>query len=236
MSSLLTRLKTTLGSANADDHALGALRDDQRVHVKDGRQIEFVPQQNIQDLGVILYPGGRCDPRAYAPVMREIAAAGFPVFIPKMPLRLAVLGAKRAGQIMQEQSSIKHWVIGGHSMGGAMAAGWAHNQPDTIRGLFLMGSYAARMHAMPDSQIPVAVLHGTRDFFLSQAELDAQPERLPQHTEFIDINGGDHYQFGSFTNMEVTASIPRLDQQRQVTGALLRFLNSVAARSGGGAE
>ena len=28
--------------------------------------------------------------------------------------------------------------------------------------------------------------------------MDAQTERLPAHTQFVTITGGDHYQFGSF--------------------------------------
>ena len=76
MSSLYTRLKITLGSANADEEGLIALRSDDSITVTEGKDIVFRPAASEPDTGIILYPGGRCDARAYAPIMRELAAAG----------------------------------------------------------------------------------------------------------------------------------------------------------------
>jgi hypothetical protein len=74
VSSLYTRLKITLGKANADEHALQALQSDYKVVVTEERDIVFRPASNRPAIGVILYPGGRCDARAYAPVMRPLSA------------------------------------------------------------------------------------------------------------------------------------------------------------------
>jgi pimeloyl-ACP methyl ester carboxylesterase len=224
MSSLYTRLKITLGRADADAEALAALQSDGKVTVIEAKEIHFCPTGSKPLTGVILYPGGRCDARAYAPVARAIAADGYQVFVANMPLRLAVLDANRIGKIMPQHPEIKRWVVGGHSMGGAMAAAWAFKHPETIAGLFFLASYAANMHAMPASDLPTAMIYGTHDFITRKSEFEASRTRLPGHTLFIAIEGGDHYQFGSFANMEVTATIPRAEQQRQTIKALEDFL------------
>jgi pimeloyl-ACP methyl ester carboxylesterase len=230
MSSFLTRLKITFGSANADQHALTRLRSDGHAIVTPGKDIVFEPVGVKPDTGVIFYPGGRCDPRAYAPLMRAVAEEGFLAVIACMPMRMAVLDANRAQKVIAAYPRISRWVIGGHSMGGAMAAAFAHKHQEALSGLFFMGSYAANMHAMPESQLPVLMIHGTRDFITSKAEFEAQPERLPPHTVFVPIEGGDHYQFGSFKNGEVTASISRDAQHEQTIRALTNFLKGLPDR------
>jgi pimeloyl-ACP methyl ester carboxylesterase len=225
MSSLYTRLKITLGKANADEQALEALKPDYKSSVTLGKDIVIAPGSNTPQTGIIIYPGGRCDSRAYAPVMRPLAATGNLVVIPNMPLRLAVLDADRAAKIMAQYPDIKRWIIGGHSMGGAMAAAWVFKNPGKVKGLFFMASYPSSMHALPDSTLPVAMLYGTHDFITRKTEFEASYERLPKHTEFTAIEGGDHYQFGSFGNVDVTATISREEQQHQTVALLQSFIN-----------
>lgn len=227
MSSLYTRLKITLGSANADEEGLIALRSDDSITVTEGKDIVFRPAASEPDTGIILYPGGRCDARAYAPIMRELAAAGYLVVVPNMPLRLAVMDANRARKIMTAHPSIKRWLLGGHSMGGAMAAAYVYKNPDSVSGLFFLASYPANMHAMPDSKMPVAMVYGTRDEVTRKSEFEASYQRLPGHTRFLAIEGGDHYQFGSFGNVEVTADIDRTEQHKQTVQALLDFIRDI---------
>jgi pimeloyl-ACP methyl ester carboxylesterase len=227
MSSLYTRLKITLGSANADAHALAALESDYKVEVELGRDLIFRPASKQPAIGVILYPGGRCDARAYAPVVRPLAAAGACVVIPNMPLRLAVLDANRVAKIIAAHPDIDRWILGGHSMGGAIAAAYVHKRPESVQGLFFLASYAAKMHAMREATLPVAMIYGTHDFVTRKTEFEASSERLPEHTEYVAIEGGDHYQFGSFANAECTATISRDIQQAQTTSALQRFINRI---------
>jgi pimeloyl-ACP methyl ester carboxylesterase len=112
-------------------------------------------------------------------------------------------------------------------MGGAMAASYVFKNPGKASGLFFMASYPSGMHAIPDHDLPVMMIYGTHDFITRKSEFEAAYERLPATTDFVAIKGGDHYQFGSFGNVEVTATISRAEQQRQTTQALIRFLNSI---------
>ena len=113
-------------------------------------------------------------------------------------------------------------------MGGAMAAAYVYKHPelagDRIKGLFFLASYPSGMHAMPDSTLPITLIYGTHDMITRNSEFEASRQRLPAHTVYTAIEGGDHYQFGSFGNVDVTATIMRAEQQRQVTQALLQFV------------
>jgi len=80
------------------------------------------------------------------------------------------------------------------------------------------------MHAMPDSTLPTAMFYGSHDFITRKSEFDASHERLPGHTLFVEIEGGDHYQFGSFGNVDITATISREEQLQQATTGLTSFL------------
>jgi len=228
MSSLYTRLKITLGKANADSSALPALLSDDEITITEDSDITLLATDTNPTTGIIFYPGGRCDPHAYAPVLRPLAAAGYLIVVPHMPLRLAVLDANRAGKIMGAYPGIKNWAVGGHSMGGAIAAAYVYKHPATVGGLFFIASYPAKMHALPDIHIPVTMLYGTHDFITRKSEFEASHERLPKHTDFVAIQGGDHYQFGSFCNVDITATISRDEQQLQTVSAMQNFLNKLA--------
>ncbi len=232
MSSLINRLKIALKTSDADRDALRFLDTDKGVRVSAGKTIEYWPLREPVKAGLVFYQGGRCDPLAYGPLLRPLAAAGYPVLVPRMPLRMAVFGASKAASVMASHPQISQWVIGGHSMGGAMAAGFASKHPENLSGLFLLGAYAARMHAMPDSRLPVLFVHGTEDDQVRAEEIAAQPQRLPPHTRFVEILGGDHYQFGSFADEWVTATISRDEQQRRTVAVALDFLEAIC---GGGA-
>ena len=58
---------------------------------------------------------------AYAPLLKRLAGAGMDVYLVKMPFNLAFFGMNRAEKIMA-QGGYENWYIGGHSLGGAMAA------------------------------------------------------------------------------------------------------------------
>ena len=95
--------------------ALAALQSDSQVKVTTDPWLVFQPTQSTPTTGLIIYPGGRVDPRAYAPQARAIAEKGYLVVIVPMPLNLAVFGSGRASSVIQAYPDIEKWVIGGHS-------------------------------------------------------------------------------------------------------------------------
>ena len=65
---------------------------------------------------------GHVDPRSYSSIAHQIADEGYLVIIPKMLFNLAVINKRAAVKIINEYTEIDNWVIGGHSLGGVMAA------------------------------------------------------------------------------------------------------------------
>jgi pimeloyl-ACP methyl ester carboxylesterase len=209
--------------------ALAAMQTDSQVTVTSEPWLVFQPTDQIPTTGLIIYPGGRVDPRAYAPIARSIAAQGYLVVIVPMPLNLAVFGANRAASVIQAYPDIQHWVIGGHSLGGSMAALYADKHRDQINGLALWASYPASSSNLSDSNIKVTSIYGTQDGLATKDKIDASRELLPADTTWIPIEGGNHGQFGWYGEQpgDNPATISRLDQQAQIVQATLDLLKSV---------
>ncbi len=74
-----------------------ALQSDSSVDVTVGRWLVFSPADPSANTALVIYPGGRVDPRSYAPAAHAIAARGYLTIIVPMPLNLAVLGINSAG-------------------------------------------------------------------------------------------------------------------------------------------
>ncbi|MFZ0533063.1 MAG: alpha/beta fold hydrolase [Anaerolineales bacterium] len=209
--------------------ALAALLSDAQVNITTEPWLVFQSSQNKPTTGLILYPGGRVDPRAYAPQAHIIASQGYLVIIVPRPLNLAVLGAERASSVINTNPNIQNWVIGGHSLGGSMAALYADKHRDQIKGLVLWASYPASSNNLADSTIKVASIYATLDGLATQEKIDASRKLLPADTTWVQIEGGNHAQFGWYglQSGDNPATISREEQQIQIVQATLNLLSVV---------
>jgi Alpha/beta hydrolase family len=205
------------------------LKPDYEVLVSTDRWLVFRPILYTPSTGFIIYPGGRIDPRAYAPQAHAIAAQGYLVIIVPMPLHLAVFGSERAADVIAQFPEIKKWVIGGHSLGGSMAAAYADKHRDQIQGLVLWASYPAKSNDLSDSAIEATSVYATQDGLVTQKKIDASRALLPSDTTWVEIQGGNHAQFYWDGNQagDKPATISREAQQAQVVQATLSLLNLV---------
>lgn len=158
----------------------------------------FAPAGQTPVTGFIIYPGGFVDPVAYAPIARDIAQRGYLVVIDPMPLNLAVLGVEGAGRIMAAYPDVTAWAIGGHSLGGAMAAEFVARNPGAVDGLALWAAYPAAGTNLREFNIDAVSIYGDADGVASIADVRDGANRLPPDTPFITIHGGNHTQFGSY--------------------------------------
>jgi acetyl esterase/lipase len=206
--------------------ALDALQSDSQVQVTEDGWIVFQPSGTQPDSGLILYPGGRVDPRAYAPIARAIAEQGYLVVIVPMPLNLAVLGSDSAQEVIAAYPEIQHWAIGGHSLGGAMAARFAYQHPDAIQGLALWAAYPASSDDLSERSLQVVSIIGSKDGLGTDQGVEATRQLLPESTQFITIEGGNHAQFGWYGEQpgDAEATITREDQPVMVVQATLELL------------
>ncbi|NIO69432.1 MAG: alpha/beta hydrolase [Anaerolineae bacterium] len=209
--------------------ALAALQSDSQVRVETKPWLIFRPVAGDPTVGQILYPGGRVDPRAYAPAARAIAAEGYLVVIVPMPLNLAVFGPKRAAEVLSAFPEVERWAIGGHSLGGAMAARFAHRQPSAVQGLVLWASYPAASDDLSARDLAVASIYGTRDGLATEEKIAASRALLPAETRWVAIVGGNHAQFGWYGPQrgDNSATISREVQQQEVVAATLALLGDL---------
>ena len=209
--------------------ALTALQSDSQVQVTNADWIVFEPAGTQPDTGLILYPGGRVDPRAYAPLARAIAQQGYLVVIVPMPLNLAVFGAGAAQEVIAAYPEIEKWAIGGHSLGGAMAANFAKSQGDEVDGLALWAAYPASSDNLSTSELQVVSIYGTLDGLATGEKIDASRPLLPVETTWAPITGGNHAQFGWYGEQDGDnpAEISPTDQQDQIVAATVALLESL---------
>ena len=111
---------------HTDPAAEDALVSDDVVSVtKQNGNWVFAPESPTA--GLIFYPGGKVENTAYAPLLHDLAEDGILCVLVKMPCNLAVLNRNAADSIPERFSEVTDWYIGGHSLGGAMAA-WMNLQ------------------------------------------------------------------------------------------------------------
>jgi hypothetical protein len=191
--------------------------------------IEFRPTASQPTTGFIFYPGGKVEPAAYARSAQAIAEAGYQVVIVPMPLNLAVLGANKADEVIAGYPDIEHWVIGGHSLGGAMAGQFARCQP-AIDGLALWAAFPnGDVSARED--LEVLSIWGSRDGGAERFGSAATRATLPPDTRYVVVEGGNHEQMGDYTGQpnDPPATISRDVQQAQVQQATVDLLATVDA-------
>jgi pimeloyl-ACP methyl ester carboxylesterase len=215
--------------------ALAALASDEQVEVtaprapRDPPWLIFRPLGQEPRSGLILYPGGFVDPRAYAPTARAIAAEGHLVVIVPMPLNLAVLAPDQAAKVIDAIPEIERWAVGGHSLGGAMAARYVHRSPEAAQGLALWAAYPAEGDDLSARDLAVASIYGTRDGLAAQPKIDASRPLLPEDTAWTAIEGGNHAQFGWYgpQSGDQAPTLSREEQQEQIVAATAALLERV---------
>ena len=209
--------------------AYDALKSDSSVMVSIGNWLVFTPVSSNVSTGFIIYPGGRVDFRSYAPAAHEIAAEGYLVIIPQMPLNLAVFGVGTANDIIKSFPNVSAWAIGGHSLGGTIAAQFTFENPSKIKGLVLWAAYPASGTDLSKSNLLVTTIHGSNDGLVSTVQIDDSLKLLPSSTVRVEIAGGNHAQFGWYGNQagDNAATITREAQQNLIVTATVQLLEKL---------
>ena len=178
--------------------AFDALGSDSLVSVSDqGHYLLFDPVSDPQPTALVFYPGGLVHHEAYAPPLRRIAEQGITVALVSMPSDLAVLAPNRADEVLEEVPA-DQWVIAGHSLGGAMAASYAEDPPETLVGLALWAAYPAGGKDLSDGGLAVLSITATEDGVLDWAKYEERRVLLPADATYVSIEGGNHAGFGDY--------------------------------------
>ena len=203
---------------HADSSALTMLESDEKVSVTQADYGWFFDGPSEEE-ALIFYPGAKVEETAYAPLMHRIAEQGMDVCLVKMPFRLAFFGTDKAERVM-EIYDYERWYIGGHSLGGAMAAVYAAEHSSQLTGVVLLAAYPTKPL---DDHLRAVSIYGSCDGVLNMSRLSDGEQYMPKRREQYVIEGGNHAQFGNYGKQsgDGDATISAEEQQRKTVEAIL---------------
>jgi len=188
---------------SAQEPALAAMQSDGEVLVTESasRVVMEPADGSVADVGVFYQPGAKVEARAYAAVLRPLAESGYRVVIIKQPLGIAFLSLGAFSDVQSSYPQTRAWVLGGHSLGGTVAAIQADDHDDDAtgpaRGLLLHASYPAGDISQSLSAEVLSV-SGTNDGLATPADIEASVPNLPEGSAFDAIEGAIHSYFGDY--------------------------------------
>jgi hypothetical protein len=147
-----------------------------------------------------------------------------------MPLNLAVFGIDAAADVIAAHPEILHWVIGGHSLGGSMAASYVYDHPGQIDGLVFLASYPADSNNLSNYNGSVLSISGSNDGLATPIKIAHSIGLLPSSTKWVIVDGGNHAQFGWYGAQkgDNASTVSREEQQKIVIQSTLGLLNQVS--------
>jgi len=166
--------------------------------VFDNGNILFEPEQASS--GFIFYPGGKVEHTAYIPLMKALASRNILCVLVEMPFQLAVFDIDAADGIQENFPQIENWYIGGHSLGGSMAASYLSECTDSYDGLVLLGSYSTA--DLSQTELQVLSIYGNEDMVMNREKYELNKKNLPVDFQEIVIDGGCHAYFGMYGAQE----------------------------------
>ena len=196
----------------ADYEAIGAfLPQGTTFKEEPDGMIVFEPEGATK--GLIFYPGGKVEYTAYVPLMQACAEEGILCVLVEMPFNLAVLDVNAADGIQREYPEIEDWYIGGHSLGGSMAASYLADHTEDYEGLILLGSYSTA--DLSDTDLDVLSVFGSEDQVMNREKYDENKSNLPAVFTETVIEGGCHAYFGMYGAQEGDGT-PTITNEEQI--------------------
>ena len=177
----------------------------------DDGTLVFKPENATK--GFVFYPGGKVEYTAYQPLMAACAQQGILCILVEMPFNLAVLDINAADGIQEQHPEIEKWYIGGHSLGGSMAASHLANHIDDYDGLILLGSYSTA--DLSKTGLDVLSIYGSEDKVMNRVKYDENKSNLPSDLIEVVIEGGCHAYFGMYGAQEGDGK-PTISNEEQI--------------------
>ncbi len=197
--------------AQINDKAVFAPAKSVTVTALDNGDILFMPENPVG--GFVFYPGGKVEHDAYRPLMEACASRGIACILVEMPFNLAVFNVDAAEGLTDMYPEINEWYIGGHSLGGSMAASFISENSDEYKGLVLLGSYSTA--DLSESDIEVLSVFGSEDKVMNKEKYNENKINLPADFKEVIIDGGCHAYFGMYGAQDGDGT-PRITNIEQI--------------------
>lgn len=201
----------------ASKKAIDSLKSTTSVKIKQDRDGILFDGPGTDNI-FVFYPGGKVEYKAYSPLMRELAKEGLDTYIVEMPFNIAFLGSNSISKI-KENYNYKSWYIGGHSLGGVVAA--TDTNKTKVDGLILLASYSTEK-----INCKTLSIYGTKDGVLNIENYNKNINNYKNLKE-IKIKGGNHANFGNygFQKGDNKSTITKSNQQQITIDEIIKFIN-----------
>ena len=199
---------------HADMGAVDAFAPENHVEkqVWEDNTLVYAPEN--AEVGFIFYPGGKVEYVAYEPLMESLASEGILCVLVEMPFNLAVLDINAAEGVQEKFPNVEKWYIGGHSLGGSMAASYLSNNVDDFAGMVLLGSYSTA--DLSETSLDILSVYGSEDEVLNYEKYTENKSNLPEAFAEIVIEGGCHAYFGMYGPQEGDGT-PTISNEEQIS-------------------
>ena len=211
---------------HADDEAIAEFTVEEEItetKTKSGNWI-FAPAKTQATTGFIFYPGGKVEHEAYKPLMRALSATGVLCVLIEMPFRLAIFDINAADGIQESFPEIESWYIGGHSLGGSMAAAYLENNHESFKGLLLLGSYSTT--DLSKTNLSVLSIYGSFDKVMNKEKYSSSLVNMPKSFTEIVIEGGCHAYFGAYGHQKGDGT-PTISNEEQIKITVNSFIKEL---------
>ena len=204
----------------ADKEAIDAFMPGAELPVRELDDGTLLIGNESAECGFVFYPGGKVEYTAYIPLMRAVAEkSGVLCALVRMPCNLAVLDSNAAGDVLAECTSVNRWYIGGHSLGGSMAASYASSHADDFEGVILLASYSTA--DLSGSELRVLSVYGSEDGVMNREKYEKNLKNLPSDFAEFVIDGGSHAYFGMYGEQDGDGKATITDSEQIMISAEL---------------
>ena len=189
----------------------------------DDGTVAYVPNGEY-DTGIVFYPGGKVEHRAYIPLMKAIASQGVLCILVDMPFNLAVFDIYRADGVYEGFVSVDHWYMAGHSLGGSMACEYILERQEIFDGVILLASYSAA--DLSGTELKVLSIYGSADEVLDKEKYQESKANLPVCFDEQVLPGGNHAYFGVYgeQNGDGNATLSNREQIEKTAISIISFV------------
>ncbi len=188
--------------------------------------VEFIPKANAKNVGVIIYPGQKIEPKSYARLSNIIANSKYNVFVPKLRFNFSPFSSNLATNIIKDNPEINTWYLVAHSSSGDIALNEAANQKK-ISGVVFLGTYPSGDDLKLINK-PVLSIWGTKDGVLDLTRFNEYKNNMPANAHFYEIIGGNNTNFADIETVQGDnkAIISAESQQMQSANEIIAFINN----------
>ena len=215
-----------INSLPADKSAYQSATKGEKVNITNKGSYYAIESIQGTNTGLIFYPGSFVNPKAYIASYYTLAQSGINVYVIQSPLNFALINSDQAKIVIKEHPNITNWFVAGHSLGGVAACEFVKHDPGAVNGLILLGSYCNG--DAKNLSVPVLSISASNDGLSTPQKISNSRQYLPNNTEFVEINGANHTQFGTFAKTQPGDNRPTISQaeaQAEITTVITEFIN-----------